>query len=69
MVEHLEYNLLFRWFVGLPLRERAWDATSFTKNRELLLSGEVAQTIFAAVVAEARRYRLLDEEHFTMDGT
>jgi transposase len=69
LVEHLEYNLLFRWFVGLPLRERAWDATSFSKNRERLLSGEVAQTFFAAVVAEARRQRLLDDEHFTVDGT
>jgi IS5 family transposase len=65
----LEYNLLFRWFVGLPLRERAWDATSFSKNRERLLEGEVAQSFFAAVVAEARRYRLLDDEHFSVDGT
>jgi transposase len=69
LVEQLEYNLLFRWFVGLPLSEHAWDATSFTKNRERLLSGEVAQTFFAAVVAEARRHRLLDDEHFTVDGT
>jgi transposase len=43
LVEQLEYNLLFRWFVGLPLSEHAWDATSFTKNRERLLEGEVAQ--------------------------
>src|SRR2546425_1357515 len=69
LVEQLEYNLLFRWFVGLPLSEHAWDATSFTKNRERLLSGEVAQSFFAAVVAEARRHRLLDDEHFTVDGT
>jgi transposase len=69
LVEQLEYNLLFRWFVGLPLREHAWDATSFSKNRERLLSGEVAQQFFAAVVAEARRQRLLDDEHFTVDGT
>jgi IS5 family transposase len=69
LVEQLEYNLLFRWFVGLPLSEHAWDATSFTKNRERLLSGEVAQSFFAAVVEEARRQRLLDDEHFTVDGT
>jgi transposase len=69
LVEQLEYNLLFRWFVGLPLSEHAWDASSFTKNRERLLSGEVAQSFFAAVVAEARRHRLLDDEHFTVDGT
>ena len=61
LVEQLEYNLLFRWFVGLALREPAWDATSFTKNRERLLSGEVAQTFFAAVVAEARRLHLRRE--------
>jgi transposase len=69
LVEQLEYNLLFRWFVGLPLSEPAWAATSFTKNRERLLSGEVAQSFFAAVVSEARRQRLLDDEHFTVDGT
>ena len=69
LVEQLEYNLLFRWFVGLPLREPAWDASSFSKNRERLLSGEVAQSFFAAVVAQARRQRLLDDEHFTVDGT
>ena len=68
LVEQLEYNLLFRWFVGLPLSEHAWDATSFSKNRERLLSGEVAQSFFAAVVAAARRQRLLDDEHFTVDG-
>ena len=69
LVEQLEYNLLFRWFVGLPLSEHAWDGTSFSKNRERLLSGEVAQSFFAAVVAEARRHRLLHDEHFTVDGT
>ena len=46
LVEQLEYNLLFQWFVGLSLSEHAWDATSFTKNRERLLSGEVAQSFF-----------------------
>src|SRR5271167_2366923 len=69
LVEQLEYNLLFRWFVGLPLSEPAWAASSFSKNRERLLSGEVAQLFFAAVVREARRHRLLDDEHFTVDGT
>jgi transposase len=69
LVEQLEYNLLFRWFVGLPMSEPAWDATSFTKNRERLLKGEVAQAFFAAVVAEAKRHRLLHDEHFTVDGT
>jgi hypothetical protein len=65
----MEYNLLFRWFVGLGMSERVWDATSFTKNRERLLSGEVAQAFFSAVVEAARKLRLLSDEHFTVDGT
>jgi transposase len=69
LVEQLEYNLLFRWFVGLGMSERVWDATSFSKNRERLLSGEVAQAFFAAVVSAARQQRLLSDEHFTVDGT
>jgi transposase len=69
LVEQMEYNLLFRWFVGLGMSERVWDATSFTKNRERLLSGEVAQAFFTSVVAAARRLRLLSDEHFTVDGT
>jgi transposase len=69
LVEQMEYNLLFRWFVGLSMNERVWDATSFTKNRERLLSGEVAQEFFAAVVGSAQRLRLLSDEHFTVDGT
>ena len=69
LVEQMEYNLLFRWFVGLGFNDRVWDATSFTKNRERLLSGEVAQVFFSAVVASARQLRLLSDEHFTVDGT
>jgi transposase len=69
LVEQLEYNLLFRWFVGLGMNDRVWDATSFTKNRERLLSGEVAQMFFSSVVASARQLRLLSDEHFTVDGT
>jgi transposase len=69
LVEQLEYNLLFRWFVGLGMSERVWDATSFSKNRERLLQGEVAQAFFAAVVGAAKRQRLLSDEHFTVDGT
>lgn len=69
LVEQMEYNLLFRWFVGLSMDQPVWDATSFSKNRERLLSGEVAQEFFAAVVAAARKLRLLSDEHFTVDGT
>lgn len=69
LVEQMEYNLLFRWFVGLSMDERVWDATSFTKNRERLLSGEVAQAFFQAVLGSAKKLRLLSDEHFTVDGT
>lgn len=69
LVEQLEYNLLFRWLVALGMSERVWDATSFSKNRERLLQGEVAQAFFAAVVSGAKRQRLLSDEHFTVDGT
>jgi IS5 family transposase len=69
LVEQMEYNLLFRWFVGLGMSERVWDATSFSKNRERLLSGDVAQAFFSAVVGAARQLRLLSDEHFTVDGT
>jgi transposase len=53
LVEQLEYNLLFGWFVGLAMSEHAWDATSFTKNRERFLLGEVVQRFFTAVVEQA----------------
>lgn len=69
LMEQMEYNLLFRWFVGLGMNDAVWDATSFSKNRERLLSGDVAQAFFASVVAGARRLRLLSDERFTVDGT
>ncbi len=69
LVEQMAYNLLFRWFVGLSRKERVWAATSFTKNRARLLSGDVGQSFFTAVVAQARKLRLLSDEHFTVDGT
>lgn len=69
LVEQLEYNLLFRWFVGLDMEERVWDATTFSKNRERLLRGEIAQAFFDHVVAQARAQGLLSDEHFTVDAT
>src|SRR5690348_1716342 len=69
LMEQLEYNLLFRWFVGLNLDEPVWDATVFSKNRERLLEGGIAEGFFAAVVGQARGQGLLSEEHFTVDGT
>jgi transposase len=69
LVEQLEYNLLFRWFVGLGMNEAAWNHAVFSKNRERLLAGDVAQELFACVVEQARALRLLSDEHFTVDGT
>ncbi len=69
LMEQLDYNLLFRWFVGLNIDEPVWDVTVFTKNRERLLGAEVAQALFAEVLAQARRRDLLSTERFTVDGT
>lgn len=69
LMEQLHYNLLFRWFVGLSLDEEVWDVTVFTKNRERLLEGKIAEAFFARVVEQAERQGLLSDEHFTVDGT
>ena len=69
LMEQLDYNFLFRWFVGLSIDDPVWDATVFTKNRERLLEGEVAEGFFTAVVDQARAHGLLSDEHFTVDGT
>lgn len=69
LVEQLEYDLLFRWFVGLDLDAPAWHATTFTKNRDRLLEGDVARAFLSEVVALARRQGLLSSAHFTVDGT
>lgn len=69
LMEQLEYNLLFRWFVGLGLDEAVWDVTVFTKNRERLLQGEIAQAFFDRVLAQAEQRQLLSDEHFSVDGT
>lgn len=69
LMEQLDYNLLYRWFVGLNMDDRMWDATVFTKNRERLLQGDIAQGFFEKVLEQARAQQLLSEEHFTVDGT
>src|SRR5579864_4612075 len=69
LMEQLDYNFLFRWFVGLNLDDPVWDVTVFTKNRERLLAGAVALGFFNAVVAQAHDRHLLSSEHFTVDGT
>src|SRR2546426_5267604 len=65
LMEHLDYNLLFRWFVGLNMDDPIWDPTVFTKNRERLLAGDIARKFFDQVRAEAAKRELLSNEHFT----
>jgi transposase len=69
LVERIEFDLLFRWFVGLGMDDPVWDATTFTKNRDRLLAGEVATRFLAVVLAQPKVKRLLSGEHFSVDGT
>ncbi len=69
LMEEMDYNILFRWFVGLNLDDAVWDATVFTKNRDRLLRAEVAKEFLARVVAQAREQGWTSDEHFTVDGT
>lgn len=69
LLEQLDYNLLFRWFVGLNMDDPVWDATVFSKNRQRLLEGAIAQAFFEQVLKLARQQDLLSDEHFTVDGT
>jgi transposase len=69
LMEQLEYNLLFRWFVGLAANEPVWHPTVFSKNRDRLLEGAVAEEFFSLIVMQARGKKLLSDEHFTVDGT
>ena len=69
LIEQLRYNMLYRWFVGLPLHEQPWEHSTFTKNRERLLKGGTPQKLFEAVLDCARAEKLLSEEHFSVDGT
>ena len=69
LMEEMDYNLLFRWFVGLNADDAVWDATVFTKNRDRLLQADVAKQFLAQVVAQAGARGLTSDEHFTVDGT
>ncbi len=69
LIEQLNYNLLFRWFVGLNMDDAVWDPTVFTKNRDRLLKADVARKFFDLVVGEAQALDLMSDEHFTVDGT
>jgi transposase len=69
LMEQLEYNLLFRWFVGLNMDEAVWDVTVFTKNRQRFLEADIATHFFQRVIEQARNLDLMSDEHFTVDGT
>src|SRR5258708_8442011 len=69
LMEEMDYNLLFRWFVGLNADDEVWDATVFTKNRDRLLEADVAKEFLACVVAQAEAKGLTSDEHFSVDGT
>jgi transposase len=69
LMERLNHDLLFRWFVGLNMDDPIWDATVYSKNRERLLRGDVAREFFRQVLAQAEGLQLLSDEHFTVDGT
>jgi IS5 family transposase len=69
LMERLEYDLLFRWFVGIGVDDAAWDHSTFSKNRDRLLDGDIAAKFLAAVLAEPRVKKLLSTDHFSVDGT
>lgn len=69
LMEQLDYNLLFRWFVGLNMDDPVWDASTFSKNRDRLLEGGVGERFFQGVLRQAREKNLLSDEHFSVDGT
>jgi len=69
LVERIDFDLLFRWFVALGVDDPVWDATTFTKNRDRLLAGQVAKRFLAAVLAQPKVRGLLSSEHFSVDGT
>src|ERR1700683_3395549 len=69
LMEQMQYNLLFRWFVGLNMDDAVWDVTVFTKNRDRLLEGDIAQQFFQAGLEQRNAKQLLSDEHFSVDGT
>lgn len=69
LMEELDYSVLYRWFVGVSLDDPIWDPTTFTKNRDRLLDGDIADAFFAEVLAAIKEEGLLSDEHFTVDGT
>jgi transposase len=69
LVQHIDYNLLYRWFVGLDMGDKVWDHSSFTKNRDRLLNESVARAFFGKVLGLAQWHGLVSSDHFSVDGT
>jgi len=69
LCEQLDYNLLFRWFIGLSMDDPVWDHSTFSKNRDRLLESDIARGLFDAILAQAEARDLISDEHFTVDGT
>jgi transposase len=69
LMDRLEFDLLFRWFVGIGVDDAAWDHSTFSKNRERLLEGDIAAKLLSAVLAQPRVKQLLSTDHFSVDGT
>jgi transposase len=69
LVEQLHYSLLYRWFVGMGIEETIWGASSFTRNRQRLIDADAGRALMTAILLQARRQKLLSEEHFSVDGT
>lgn len=69
LVERLDFDLSFRWFVGLGIDDPVWDASTFSKNRDRLLDGDVAVSLLAAILDQLRVKRLLSAEYFSVGGT
>jgi transposase len=69
LMEQLDYNLLFRWFIGLAVDAPVWDATTFSKNRDRLLDADITRKLLAAVLSQPRVAALMSDEHFSVDGT
>jgi transposase len=69
LIEQLNYNMLYRWFVGLDMDDKVWDETVFTKNRDRLIDGDIADRFFNEILAIAEKKKLISHDHFTVDGT
>ena len=69
LCEHLRYNMLYRWFVGIPMHDEVWDHSSFTRNRDRLIEHDTVRALFGEILDTAERAGLLSDEHFSVDGT